>query len=108
MADTVVVRALERRNEKIDAHIRALLNTVDIRQTTRVVDVAFVLGGVGTPLEVGAHAFVRLGLGATATVASWSLAGTVSAAASSSSVVVDVLVGATLATATSICGTGEP
>lgn len=109
MADLTVVRLLERRNERIDAHIRKLLGTVPASQlTNRVVDLAFVLGSSGTELAVGDHAFVRVGLDGPAHVMSWSLAATVGGTPTSSSVVVDVLVGATLATAASICGTAEP
>jgi hypothetical protein len=112
MATTEAVRALERRNERIDAHIRALLSTVGTTEATvtapRVVNVAFVLGAVGTPLVVGDHVFLQLGLGGTVTLLSWSMAGTVAGTPTASDVVIDVLAGATLATVVSMTGAATP
>ena len=114
MADMVAVRTLERRNERIDAHIRRLLETLPVGGTTtvaavvRVVNLAFLLGTPGTPLAVGDYAFVRLGLNGPAEVLSWSMAALVGDTPTASDVVVDVLTGATLATLSSITGTAEP
>jgi hypothetical protein len=74
----------------------------------RIVDVPIVLGATGTPLAVGDHVFLRLGLGGPATVISWSLAATVGGVATASTVQLDVLVGATLATAASIVDSHPP
>lgn len=70
----------------------------------RVVDVPVVLGSRGTPLVVGAHIFFRLGLNGQATVLTWSMGATVAGLASARTVQLDVQVGATLATVTTICG----
>jgi len=76
--------------------------------TSRVVDVALLLGSSGSPLATTDAAFLRLGLGGTATVVSWSLAGLVSAVSTAGSVTLDVGFGSSMSSINSITGTGPP
>jgi hypothetical protein len=59
----------------------------------RVVDVVFVLGAPGTPLTVGTHVFLRVGLNGPATILSWAMGATVAGAAASGAITVDLLTG---------------
>lgn len=76
--------------------------------TSRVVDVALLLGSSGSPLATTDAAFLRLGLGGTATVVSWSLAGLVSAVSTAGSVTLDVGFGSSISSINSMTGTGPP
>lgn len=76
--------------------------------TTRVVDVAFVIGGRGTALAANDHVFLRLGLNGPVTVVSWSLAGTISGSSAAGTITVDVLAGFSLSTVSSICTLNRP
>lgn len=76
--------------------------------TTRVVDVAFVIGARGTALAANDHAFLRLGLNGVATIVSWSLAGTISGASASGTITVDVLTGQFFSGLSSICASNRP
>lgn len=76
--------------------------------TTRVVDVAFVIGARGTALAVNDHAFLRLGLNGPVTVVSWSLAGTVGGSSASGTITVDVLTGLFFSGLSSICSANRP
>jgi hypothetical protein len=74
----------------------------------RVVDVVFVLGAPGTPLTVGTHVFLRVGLNGPATILSWAMGATVAGAAASGAITVDLLTGASLSSLASICGGAPP
>lgn len=93
--------------ELADAFRRLMPRPVRTPRLMRVVDVPFVLGARGTPLQGGELVFVRLGLNGTATVLNWSMAATIAGRAASGSCTIDVLAGATLGTVSSICG-GHP
>ncbi len=75
---------------------------------TRVVNVPLVLGARATPLQIGDHVFLRLGLNGAATILTWSIAATVGGVSQVGSCVLDVQAGSTLATTASICGTNRP
>lgn len=79
-----------------------------IRPGVRIVDVPLVIGARGSAASVGDHVFFRLGLNGLVTILTWSLGGTVGGTPTAGTVTLDVLVGATLATAASICGTSKP
>lgn len=74
----------------------------------RIVDVPLVIGANGLVASIGDHVFFRLGLNGTLTVLTWSLGATVSGTPTAGTITVDVLVGNTLATVASICGTSKP
>lgn len=84
---------------------RALGN---LRAPARVVDVPLVIGSRGVVLAANDHVFLRLGLNGTATVLTWSLAGTVAGVSSARTCVIDVLTGVTLASVATICGGNRP
>jgi hypothetical protein len=75
---------------------------------TRVVNVPIVVGVSGTPVAIGDHVFVRLGLNGAATIRQFSIAATVAGAAHSGSCRLDVRAGSSLASVSSICGSNFP
>jgi hypothetical protein len=83
-------------------------STTTSAPTTRVVDVPLVIGGRGVSLSTNDHVFYRLGLNGTVTIITWSLAGTASGVAFNGTISVDLLVGSTLASVASICGSHRP
>lgn len=76
--------------------------------TARVVNIPFYMGADGTAIASGARVTFRLGLNATSTVISWSLAGFVNGASSSGTITVDVFAASSLGSLASITNGGAP
>jgi hypothetical protein len=106
MASTEAVKFLERIYARSDKHTREIIAAQ--APPVRVVDVPLLMGASGFALVVDDHVFLRLGLNGPAQIVSWSLGATVAGVATASDCVIDVLAGATLATAATICGGNEP
>lgn len=81
---------------------------VGSQRAFRVVDVVLIPIPNGSVLAVGDQVFFRLGLNGAATIIAWSMAGMVGGASAAGTITLDILVGATLATVTTICGTHKP
>lgn len=91
-----------------DARLMLVGMVAAIKPGIRVVDVPLLLGAQGVALTASNHVFFRLGLNGQATILTWSLAGTVAGASHTGTVTLDILVGSTVATVASICGTSKP
>lgn len=76
--------------------------------TARVVNIPFYLGADGTTITTGKRITFRLGLNATVTVISWSIAGFVSGASTSGSIAVDVFAASSLGSLASISNGDVP
>jgi hypothetical protein len=74
----------------------------------RVVDVVLVLGARGTPLVIGTHVFLRMGLNGPATILSWSMGATVGGTPTAGSLTVDLRADTSLGGLASICGGAPP
>jgi hypothetical protein len=74
----------------------------------RVVDIAFMLGGTGVPLDGTEMSVVRLGLNGSATVISWSMCAQIARSSAFASCAVDILAGPTMTSVASICAGAPP
>lgn len=83
---------------------------VEEQQTAqqRVVDIAFMLGSTGAPLDGTEIAAVRLGLNGSASVISWSMCAQITRSSASASCTVDILAGPTMTSLASICAGAPP
>jgi hypothetical protein len=103
MADVKAVRLLEDIYTRVADLVRDIMSTIPT--PVRVINIPLVLGSRGVALAVGDHIFFRLGLDGLVTILNWSLAGTVSGASALGTITLDILIGDTMLTLTTIIAT---
>lgn len=79
-----------------------------IRRPAHIVDIVLVPIPTAATLQVGDQVYFRLGLNGVVTILAWSMAGTVGGASVAGTITLDILVGTTLATVATICGSHKP